>query len=90
MKPEHIKWKRKPLKAAARHLLRSQYWAAVCVCFIMMMFFDRYFVSKQAIVSYNPAWETEEPVMQESLHSEPLRFMQELTQDITSHIHEKR
>lgn len=90
MKPEHIKWKRKPLKAAARHLLRSQYWAAVGVCFIMMMFFDRYFVSKQAIVSYNPAWETEEPVMQESLHSEPLRFMQELTQDITSHIHEKR
>lgn len=83
-------WKRKELKKQARKVLKGHYLAAVGVCFVMMMFFDRYPASRQAIVSYNPAHETQEPVVEQRLATERFEVWESLVKDIAKRIDQKR
>ena len=83
-------WKRKELKKQARKTLKRNYFAAIGVCFIMMMFFDRYGISKQAISIYNPTQETQEPVVEQNSSSGRFAIWENLLEDISHRVDQKR
>lgn len=84
-------WKRKDVKRSARSALKRNYLAAIGVCFIMMMFFGRYTTSKQAIISYNPANETREPVVEQEFYGrDNLTIVKKLIDDMSYRLDQKR
>lgn len=84
-------WKRKDIKRRAKTALKGNYLAAVGVCFIMMMFFGRYAVSKEAIISYNPADEIQEPVVEQGGYlTSDMSVLQNVISDISHQLDKKR